>query len=190
MKVQSPPDKLKLGLGCSLLILVLLLSASEDRFLKVLNRQSKPEVVHKLELFRKNGIERTVPQDDYNPEKAVETAVSFLGAPSCMGGSSHKGIDCSGLVMMAHRACNIELPHSAEEQARYGKIVPLPEKLQKGDLVFFYDSYTTPKFITHSGIYLGENEFIHTSSAKGVVISRIDDPYYWGERFLFGTRLQ
>lgn len=189
MKAETESTKLKLGLGCSLLIIVLLLSASEDRFQKVINHQTDPEVATKLEAFRKEGIERSVPTEDYDVEKAISGAFSFLGAPACMGGTSHKGIDCSGLVMMAHLSCGISLPHSAEDQARYGNVVSSMEKLQRGDIVFFYDSYHTSKFITHSGIYLGENEFIHTSTSKGVTVSKIDDPYYWKQRFLFGTRL-
>lgn len=190
MKAETASTKLKLGLGCSLLIIVLLLSASEDRFQKVINHQADREVAAKLETFRKGGIERSVSMDEYDPEKVISDAYSFLGTPACMGGTSHKGIDCSGLVMMAHQSSGIVLPHSAEDQARYGTIVSSMEKLQRGDLVFFYDSYSTSKFITHSGIYLGENEFIHTSTSKGVTVSKIDDPYYWKQRFLFGTRFR
>ncbi len=182
--------KLKLGLGCLLVIIGLLLSATEDQFQKVINHHEDTDVAEKLEFFRKDGIERNIENEEYESELVIEKAFSFLGTPALMGGTSHKGIDCSGLVMIAHQSCNILLPHSAEDQARYGKIVPLMEDLERGDLVFFYDSYTTSKFITHTGIYLGENEFIHTSSSKGVVVSKIDDSHYWKKRFLFGTRFK
>lgn len=180
--------KLKLALGCLFVIIALLFSATEDRFQKVINHQENSDVAEKLESFRKEGIERTLENDSYKSELAIKKAFSYLGAPAVMGGTSHKGIDCSGLVMVALKSCNIKVPHSAEDQARYGKIIPSMESLERGDLVFFYDSYTTSKFISHTGIYLGENEFIHTSSSKGVVVSMIDDPYYWKKRFLFGTR--
>ena len=181
--------KLKLGLGGCMLLLLLLLSAKEDRFQKVISHQTDVEVVSKLETFHEGGIERSIEHKDYESEKVISNAFSFIGTPAHFGGLSHKGIDCSGLVMMAHKSCGVVLPRTAEEQARYGIIIPSMEKLQRGDVVFFYNSYRTSKFITHTGIYLGENKFIHTSSTKGVVVSRIDDPYFWKERFLFGTRL-
>ncbi len=178
-----------LGLGCSLIIVVILLSAKEDRFQKLLDKQENPDLEERLRDFRKGGIERAAEASGYEPERIIAEAYSFIGTPASMGGLSHKGIDCSGLVMMAHKSCQLELPHNAEEQARYGTVVYSTEELQRGDLVFFYDSYSSSKLITHSGIYLGEQEFIHTSTSKGVTVSRIDDPFYWKERFLFATRL-
>jgi len=80
------------------------------------------------------------------------------------------------------------LPHNSEEQARYGKIITVKDELKKGDLVFFIRSYKTQRFITHSGIYLGNNEFIHTSSTNGVTITSLDDSW-WKEKFIFGTRV-
>jgi cell wall-associated NlpC family hydrolase len=62
------------------------------------------------------------------------------------------------------------------------------DKLKKGDLVFFIRSYETHHFITHSGIYLGDNKFIHTSSKKGVTITSLSDTW-WKERYIFGTRV-
>jgi cell wall-associated NlpC family hydrolase len=82
----------------------------------------------------------------------------------------------------------INLPHNSEEQARYGKIIDGMDKLKKGDLVFFIRSYRTLHFITHSGIYLGNNNFIHTSSKDGVTITSLND-HYWKEKFIFGTRV-
>jgi cell wall-associated NlpC family hydrolase len=80
------------------------------------------------------------------------------------------------------------MPHNSEEQARYGKLVAGVEGLKKGDLVFFIKTYNTSKFITHSGIYLGNNEFIHASSSQGVTITSLNNSY-WKEKFLFGTRI-
>jgi cell wall-associated NlpC family hydrolase len=55
--------------------------------------------------------------------------------------------------------------------------------------VFFTKTYNTPRTVTHAGIYLGNGKFIHASSSKGVIISDIYDPYYWGDKYIFGTRL-
>ncbi|NJO91560.1 MAG: C40 family peptidase [Chloroflexia bacterium] len=105
-----------------------------------------------------------------------------------MGGLTKNGIDCSGLVMVAHQQNNINLPHDGNEQARFGKIILEKEKLKRGDLVFFHSTYNTSKLVTHSGIYLGDNEFIHVSSKKGAGIAGIDSDY-WSSHYLFGTRL-
>jgi len=67
----------------------------------------------------------------------------------------------------------IILPHNSEEQSRYGRIIPGMDKLIKRDLVFFIRSYETHDFITHSGIYIGNNKFIHTSSKSGVTITSL-----------------
>lgn len=99
-----------------------------------------------------------------------------------------KCIDCSGLLVAVFKKYGIILPHNSEEQARFGKIIPGMNNLKKGDLVFFIRSYKTNNFITHSGIYLGNNKFIHTSSSKGVTITSLNDPW-WSEKFIFGTRV-
>jgi cell wall-associated NlpC family hydrolase len=82
----------------------------------------------------------------------------------------------------------IHLPHNSEEQARFGKIITGIDELKEGDLVFFIRSYNTHYFITHSGIFIGSNNFIHTSSINGVTITSLSDPW-WNEKFIFGTRI-
>ncbi|TFG73904.1 MAG: NlpC/P60 family protein, partial [Thermodesulfobacteriales bacterium] len=96
--------------------------------------------------------------------------------------------DCSGLLVTVFGTHGIVLPHNSEEQARYGKIINGKDGLKKGDLVFFIRSYKTDRFITHSGIYIGSNKFIHTSSTNGVTITSLSDPW-WNEKFIFGTRI-
>lgn len=106
-----------------------------------------------------------------------------------MGGTTKNGIDCSGLVMVAHQKNKISLPHDGNEQARYGKIILSKGKLKRGDLVFFHSTYNTSKLVTHSGIYLGDNQFIHVSSRKGASIASLESSY-WSTHYLFGSRLK
>ena len=73
--------------------------------------------------------------------------------------------------------------------ARYGEFITDSDKLKRGDLVFFYDTYKVDRIITSVGIYLGDGKFINSSSSKGVTVSDINDPYYWKEKFFFGTRI-
>lgn len=177
--------------GVSLVFLIVgcVSAISNDGFQQVIDSADNQALKNHLIAFQKEGIEFRVNTREYDEEKAIALAKSFLGTPHKMGGTTHKGMDCSGLVMTVHKKLSIQLPRSSHEQARYGIVIPQKEALERGDLVFFYNSYTTKNFITHSGIYLGDGNFIHTSTSKGVMISRLDD-IYWGEKYLFATRLR
>jgi len=142
----------------------------------------------RLKDFIDTGVEKEINVRNATPDQIINTAKKYLGVPHCMGGKSTRCMDCSGLLVLVFSGYNIELPHNSEEQARYGKIIISMDDLRKGDLVFFIDSYKTNRFITHSGIYTGNNEFIHTSSSKGVTITSLYDSW-WHEKFIFGTRI-
>jgi lipoprotein Spr len=162
-------------------------TCDEDRFQQVIDATEDPVVKKKLIEFRKNGIERPVDTSRYDKEALIALSRTYIGAPHKMGGITKKGIDCSGFMMVIHGEFGVKLPHSAHEQARYGTIVPVKSELKKGDMVFFYASYATSNFITHSGVYLGDGTFIHTSNSCGVIVSSMDDSY-WAPLYLFGTR--
>jgi murein DD-endopeptidase / murein LD-carboxypeptidase len=142
----------------------------------------------KLRDFINAGTEKPVNTGNTSSNEIIQTAQKYLGVPHCMGGTSMKCLDCSGLLVIVFAKNGIHLPHNSEEQARYGKIISGTDKLKKGDMVFFIRSYKTHHFITHSGIYIGNNNFIHTSSSKGVIITSLSDPW-WKDRFVFGTRV-
>lgn len=142
----------------------------------------------KLKEFLTEGIEKKINSRNTNADEIIKTAQKYLGVPHCMGGLTMKCMDCSGLLVTVFAKYDIHLPHNSEEQARYGKIINNKDDLMKGDLVFFIRSYKTHTFITHSGIYIGSNKFIHTSSKSGVTITSINDAW-WKEKFLFGTRV-
>jgi len=174
-----------------LLVIYQLLSSScsrkiypEASFSNIGDKAEKRE----LQAFMDGGTEKAIDTHGVTPDDIVITARKYLGVPHCMGGTSMKCIDCSGLLVAVFAGHGIKLPHSSEEQARYGRIITDMGKLQKGDLVFFIRSYRTSRFITHSGIYVGDGRFIHTSGSKGVIITAVDDPW-WSERYLFSTRI-
>ena len=143
---------------------------------------------NKLEIFLNSGTEKKINTRNTSADEIILTARKYIGVPHCMGGTTMKCIDCSGLLVAVFAKQGIILPHNSEEQARYGEIISGMKKLIKGDLVFFIRSYKTHNFITHSGIYLGNDKFIHTSSKSGVTITSLSDPW-WKERFIFGTRV-
>lgn len=150
-----------------------------------ISRQSEEK---KLRYFLDGGTEKKIDAHNTSADEILKTAKKYIGVPHCMGGTTRKCMDCSGLVFRVFAEHDIKLPHSSEEIARYGKLVSEIDKLRKGDLVFFIRSYKTHDFITHTGIYTGNNQFIHTSSKSGVTITSINDRY-WKEKFIFGTRV-
>jgi cell wall-associated NlpC family hydrolase len=142
----------------------------------------------KLDDFISAGTEKVIDTHDATPDEIIKTARQYFGVPHCMGGTTMKCMDCSGLLVTVFAIHGIQLPHNSEEQARFGRVITEMEDLRKGDMVFFIRSYRTSHFITHSGIFMGDNKFIHTSSSDGVTVTSLDDPW-WNERYLFGTRV-
>lgn len=152
------------------------------------NRKIEIHSREKLHDFKANDSLPAVNTETTIADDIIRTAGSYLGIPHCMGGLSRKCIDCSGLVLKVFAEYGIDLPHSAQDQSGFGKLINEKNELQKGDIVFFKGSYKTTRHITHSGIYIGDNSFIHTSSGKGVTITSLDDSY-WKGKFVFGKRL-
>lgn len=98
--------------------------------------------------------------------EAVRKSKDFLGIGYVYGGASASGFDCSGFTMFVMKQFDISLPHGATAQFGYGTAVE-KEDLMEGDLVFFK---TTDAPIGHVGIYVGDGQFIHASSAKSKII--------------------
>lgn len=115
----------------------------------------------------------------------ISNAKTHLGVPYVWGGKTHKGFDCSGFSQTVFKETGIDIPRTAEEQFKMGTAVN-KEELQKGDLIFFE---TIRKGPSHLGIYIGDKKFIHSSSSKGVNISSINDPFYWGPRYYGAKRV-
>ena len=125
------------------------------------------------------------PREITQHEKVVAFAKKLLNIPYRFGGSSLLGIDCSAFVQKVYRFVDINLPRSAREQYVEGNPVNRKE-LSVGDLVFFR---TYASFPSHVGIYLGDDLFIHASSAKRKVsIDSLDTPYYL-KRFIGAKRI-
>jgi cell wall-associated NlpC family hydrolase len=143
----------------------------------------------KLKAWQNNGFGKQLNTAGKNEDDLIKAAKKYMGTKHCMGGVTKKCIDCSGLLFASFRDIGVKFARTADDQARYGNKITDRDKLKKGDLVFFVNTYNTSKLITHSGIYLGDGKFIHTSSKKGVSISDIYDKYYWSDKFAFGTRI-
>lgn len=93
-------------------------------------------------------------------------------------------LDCSGFTRIVYKQCHIIIPSSAKEQFAVCERLSL-EEMNKGDLVFFI---TNKRDISHSGIYLGSNQFIHSPGyMKHVRIDSLTNPY-WERNFVCGGK--
>lgn len=125
----------------------------------------------------------TMSTDDFI--KLGQIVTGYLGKP--YGGNSNYDhrLDCSRFTQDVFREFNrLQLPRTSEAQADFGEAVS-SRRLRFGDLVFF----KTERYkISHVGIYVGYNEFIHVSSSRGVIISNLGEKY-WKERYAGARRV-
>jgi len=116
-----------------------------------------------------------------NVESIISVAGQMMGFPYLWGGSSSKGVDCSGFVKLAFYSQGIILARDASQQALYGEPVDFTNRnnLQSGDLLFFGRS---AQRITHVGIYIGNGDFIHSSGRVHIASIDPSDPKYVSDR--------
>jgi len=126
-----------------------------------------------------------------NAADIVRTALDALGTPYLWGGTAANGFDCSGLVQWSYSQHGIRLPRMSRDQARSGsEVPPVLEALQPGDILLF--SAQPAGGVTHVGMYVGEQKFIHSSNT-GVKLSRLEvqDPEgsWWVARWVGARRV-
>ncbi|WP_435353635.1 NlpC/P60 family protein [Emticicia sp. SJ17W-69] len=97
-------------------------------------------------------------------QSLVGAATKMMGLPYLWGGTSWKGVDCSGFTRMIYQNNAILLPRDASQQVFAGDEVPF-EQLKVGDLLFFGEKATPekPEKVVHVGMWIGDNQFIHSS---------------------------
>lgn len=118
-------------------------------------------------------------------ERVMARAKKFLGTPYGFGTDDVSQTDCSGFTQQVFSQFGISLPHSAAEQASYGKDVDKKD-LQVGDLMFFHTYKNEP---SHVAIYAGDGQIIHASyKNRRVQYDDIDKGYY-KQRFMYAKRL-
>ncbi len=146
-------------------------------------KKSNPKVTASNETAPRPSPFRYVPSD-FSEEKLQEEMKEYIGVPYRNGGTSLKGMDCSGFARTIYaNLFGIELPHNSAAQFSFPKLQRIDEdELQTGDLVFF----SRKKRINHVGVYIGDGNFIHATNGNGIMISSLDDQH-WKTRMV-GTK--
>lgn len=116
----------------------------------------------------------------------LDNVDEWYGVRYRTGGNTKSGVDCSGFTVAVYAAVyGLALPRVSRDQYRMSRKISTTE-LQEGDLVFFN---TNGSGVSHVGIYLGNNKFIHASVSRGVMVSGLFEPYYI-QRFIGAGRIE
>jgi hypothetical protein len=134
-------------------------------------------------------MERTLQRDVYKSLGLEENkkdnfalykeAAAWLNTSYVEGGSSPKGVDCSGFVYLIYKKVyEKKLERKSMNMLKKNCHRINKSRLKEGDLVFFYTDAKSKSNINHVGLYLKNSKFIHASTSKGVMISSLDEIYF------------
>ncbi|MBD1262292.1 C40 family peptidase [Maribacter polysiphoniae] len=122
--------------------------------------------------------------------RIINTALTFSGVRYKYGGTTKKGMDCSGLLYVAFKKNDVALPRVSSAMANQGKRIRV-NQVEKGDLLFFKTSRKAKK-INHVGLVVAVDnddiKFIHASTSRGVIVSSLREGY-WNYAFVKATRV-
>jgi cell wall-associated NlpC family hydrolase len=122
--------------------------------------------------------------------RIVSNALKYKGVKYKFGGTTRRGMDCSGVIYVAFGEENFQLPRISRDMAKRGQKIPL-SKVKKGDLLFFKTSKRR-RGINHVGLIVSVNrgiiKFIHSTTSKGVIVSTLTQKY-WNNAFVKATRV-
>lgn len=129
----------------------------------------------------------------FGPEQVdaiISTALDYAGTRYKFGGTTKKGMDCSGLLYVAFQTHDVDIPRVSHEMADHGKRIKV-SKVQKGDLLFFKTTRKGRR-INHVGLVVevkpGDVRFIHSTTSRGVIVSSLKEGY-WNYSFVKATRV-
>ena len=152
------------------------------------SKKSSPKKLAQKPKQSKKSFLATLSLTSKSPLK-LSAAKKQLGKRYVWGAEGPYSFDCSGFTSYVCKKSGIHLPRRSIEQSKVGKRVSRRD-LKPGDLVFFDTSRRRRGYVNHVGIYLGNNKFIHASSAKKrVVIASLEKPFY-KSRFKWGRRIK
>lgn len=127
-----------------------------------------------IQVGQKLKLTGTAPAASIPVSKVVDIAKSLIGVPYVWGGNTPSGFDCSGFIYyVENKAGKTMKRYSSAGYYDRSYYVSNP---QPGDLVFFENTYTSG--ISHMGIYIGNNQFMHADSSRGIAIANLSNSYY------------
>ncbi|MEM6684590.1 MAG: C40 family peptidase [Bacteroidota bacterium] len=151
---------------------------------------SSKKVTSSLKTSKSTTVVKTTKKNASKASAIVKTAMTYKGTRYKYGGTTKKGMDCSGLMYTAFGAHKVSLPRVSYQQATQGKRIKL-NTVQKGDLLFFQTNKNR-KRINHVGLVVSHKsgiiKFIHSTSSKGVLVSSLDERY-WKNAFTEARRV-
>ncbi|MCB4808218.1 C40 family peptidase [Tamlana sp. 62-3] len=114
-------------------------------------------------------------------ENIIDYANQFKGVKYKWGGTTKKGMDCSGLIYTSFTANNVQLPRISRDMAKRGTKISL-KNVHKGDLLFFKTGKNRRNEINHVGLIVdirnNDIKFIHATTSKGVIVSGLNEKYW------------
>lgn len=123
-------------------------------------------------------------------EKIIKTALSFSGTRYKYGGTTARGMDCSGLLYISFSKHDVALQRTSSMMAKQGKKIKL-SNAQEGDLLFFRTNKKNSR-INHVGLVVTIDKngvkFIHSTTSRGVIVSSIKEGY-WNHAFVEARRV-
>jgi probable lipoprotein NlpC len=123
-------------------------------------------------------------------DKIISNALKYKGVPYKFGGTTRRGMDCSGLVYVSYLQENTPLPRVSRDMAKKGKKVSL-KNAKKGDLLFF-KTFKKRNRINHVGLIISVKKnqirFIHATTSRGVITSLLSNKY-WKNAFVKVKRI-
>ena len=147
------------------------------------HRESDAENLSALQV--KYAVLLSTPAEEVKNTKMFEFIDDWYGTPYRLGGTTKKGVDCSAFSQFLFSSVyGFSIPRTAREQYNLTNRISRTQ-LTEGDLIFF----NTRGGISHVGVYLQNNKFVHASTSGGVMISDIFDEY-WAKKFVGVGRLK
>jgi cell wall-associated NlpC family hydrolase len=149
-----------------------------------MNRSSLLTAIVLMILLSSCGTSRRASSERTITTKLETQYQHYKGIKYKYGGTDKRGFDCSGFTQTVYNnAFNIQLPRTTKEMAKLGKKIS-KHNLRSGDLVFFRPS----RKYRHVGVFIGNNTFIHSSTSKGIIKSKLDN-VYWKKKYRFAKRI-
>ncbi|MCC3863260.1 SH3 domain-containing protein [Terrisporobacter petrolearius] len=180
--VNTSTLNVRSGPSTSYSVIGTLSSGTKIGVISTSNGWSKIKYNNKTGYVSSEYLSSNAPDDSNSTSSSVSKVISIaktlLGKSYVWGAQGPSSFDCSGFTYyVLKNATNISLPRVSKDQSKYGTYVS-KSNLKAGDLIFFDTSGPNNGNVSHVGIYLGNNEFIHASSSKGkVVISQMSSYY-------------